>query len=280
MGWSIIQPSLPFHDSMFNPDQVRTIETQLASRNARTQIVQLGEDKVVVKQPEAPLRHWGYPVLNALAQVLGQPMLRAVPAPGGRAAQGIEVARLRALAAAGVAVPQVLHVTEGWFALSYLGARSVDQLLRHDAGNGRQYWEDGLQAIRDLHRLGQNASQCFARNMIWHEGKVSFIDFEDDPASVMPLASAQARDWLLFLHSTAFTLQFADNAEYAERFLHYLRQDDAKVRQQVEKAAHTFGWLRFLPKQRKPWGRDVMSAQRAADILHLLSLRMRAEGIV
>jgi hypothetical protein len=52
------------------------------------------------------------------------------------------------------------------------------------------------------------------------------------------------------------------------------------VRQQVEKAARTFGWLRFLPKQRKPWGRDVMSAQRAADILHLLSQRMRTEGIV
>jgi tRNA A-37 threonylcarbamoyl transferase component Bud32 len=265
---------------MFTPDQIRSIDTQLTSRHARTQVVQLDGIDVVIKQPEAPLRHWGYPVLNALAQLLRQPMLRAVPAPGGHAGQGIEVARLRALAAAGVSVPQVLHVTERWIALSWLGARSVDQLLRHDAQNGRRYWEDGLQAIRDLHRLGQTASQCFARNMIWHEGKVSFIDFEDDPVSVMPLASAQARDWLLFLHSTAFTLQFADNEAYAARFLHYLRQDDAKVRQQVEKAAHTFGWLRILPKQRKPWGRDVMSAQRAADILHLLSRRMRAEGIV
>jgi tRNA A-37 threonylcarbamoyl transferase component Bud32 len=265
---------------MFSSDQIRNIETQLASNDARTQIVQLDGSKIVVKQPEAPLKHWGYPVLNALAQLLGQPMLRAVPAPGGHAAQGIEVARLRALSAAGVPVPEVLHVSDRWFALSYLGARSVDQLLRHDAQNGQRYWEDGLQAIRDLHRLGQTASQCFARNMIWQEGKVSFIDFEDDPVSVMPLASAQARDWLLFLHSTAFTLKFGDNEAYAECFLHYLRQDDAKVRQQVEKAAHTFGWLRFLPKQRKPWGRDVMSAQRAADILHLLSRRMRTEGIV
>jgi tRNA A-37 threonylcarbamoyl transferase component Bud32 len=265
---------------MLDSRQVQAIDAQLASSSARTQVLQLADRKIVVKQPEAPLEHWGYPVLNGLARLLGQPMLRAVPSPGGRAAQAIEVGRLRALAAAGAPVPQVLHVAESWFALSYLGARSVDQLLRHDAENGRRYWEDGLQAIRDLHRLGQNASQCFARNMMWHEGKVSFIDFEDDPASVMPLASAQARDWLLFLHSTAFTLQFADNAEYATRFLHYLRQDDAKIRQEVEKAAHTFGWLRFLPRQRKPWGRDVMSAQRAADILHLLSRRMQAEGIV
>lgn len=265
---------------MFDSHQVQAIDAQLARSSARTQIVQLDGMKIVVKQPEAPLKHWGYPVLNALAQLLGQPMLRAVPAPGGQAAQRIEVDRLRALAAAGVSVPQVLHVSERWFALSYLGARSVDQLLRHDAANGQRYWEDGLQAIRELHRLGQTASQCFARNMIWHEGNVSFIDFEDDPASAMPLASAQARDWLLYLHSTAFTLAFADNAEYAARFLDYLRQDDARVRQQVEKTAHTFGWLRFLPRQRKPWGRDVMSAQRAADILHLLSRQMKNEGIV
>jgi tRNA A-37 threonylcarbamoyl transferase component Bud32 len=278
--WSIIQPSLSSLASMFDSHQIRTIETQLARSAARTQVLQLDDRKIVVKQPEAPLKHWGYPVLNALAQLLGQPMLRAVPAPGGQAAQGIEVARLRALAAAGVSVPEVLHVSERWFALSYLGARSVDQLLRHDAQNGQRYWEDALQAIRELHRLGQTASQCFARNLIWHEGKVSFIDFEDDPINVMPLASAQARDWLLFLHSTAFTLNFATNEEYALRFMHYLRQDDATVRQQVEKAAHTFGWLRFLPKQRKPWGRDVMSAQRAADILHLLSRQMHAQGIV
>jgi tRNA A-37 threonylcarbamoyl transferase component Bud32 len=265
---------------MFDSSQVSNIDAQLARSDARTQVLQLDDRKIVVKQPEAPLKHWGYPVLNALSQLLGQPMLRAVPAPGGRAAQGIEVARLRGLASAGVSVPEVLHVTERWFALSYLGARSVDQLLRHDAQNGQRYWEDALQAIRELHRLGQTASQCFARNMMWHEGKVSFIDFEDDPTSVMPLASAQARDWLLFLHSTAFTLNFAGNEQYANLFLNYLRQDDAKVRQQVEKAARTFGWLRFLPSQRKPWGRDVMSAQRAADILHLLSRQMRAEGIV
>jgi len=263
---------------MLNPSQIEAVEAQLARSPARTRVLTLDGLTVVVKQPEPPLRHWGYPVLNALAWLLGQPMLRAVPAPGGKAAQRIEVARLRALRTAGVAVPEVLHVCERWFALSYLGARSIDQLLRHDAVNGRQYWEGGLAAIRELHRLGQTASQCFARNMIWHEGKVGFIDFEDDPARVMPLASAQARDWLLYLHSTAFTLQFGAGDEYASRFLHYLRQDDPQVRREVLKAARTFGWLRFLPKRRKPWGRDVMSAQRAADIMHRLARQIRSGG--
>ena len=255
---------------MLNPDQISIIEAHLAHEPGRTQVLPLADMTVVIKQPEPPIRHWGYPVLNALAGLLQQPMLHAVPAPGGAATQAIEVARLRSLAAAGVSVPTVLHVAPNWFALSYLGPRSIDQLLRHDSGNGQRYWEDGLNAILTLHRLGQTASQCFARNMIWHEGIVSFIDFEDDPVTAMPLASAQARDWLLYLHSTAYTLQFASSEEIARRFLYHLRQDGKQVQKEVFSAAKTFGWLRFLPNARKPWGRDVISAQSAAEILYQL----------
>jgi tRNA A-37 threonylcarbamoyl transferase component Bud32 len=264
---------------MFTPDQVHTIEAQLARKPGRTRVMQLEGTKIVIKEPEPPTRHWGYPILNLLAAILRQPLLRAVPAPGGSKAQTIEIMRLRALDAAGVSVPKVLHLTRGWFALSYLGHRSLDQLLRHDAGNGQNYWENGLAAILDLHRLGQTASQCFARNMIWHEGVVSFIDFEDDPVSAMPLASAQARDWLLYLHSTAFTLKFGPSEALAARFLHFLEQDNYQVQLEVLRAARTFGWLRFLPGKRKPWGRDVVATQSAAAILHHLQRQMRAAGI-
>lgn len=260
-------PDQPTHH-MFSPDQLHTIEAQLARKTERTQLLEVDGRQIIVKQLEAPLQHWGYPVLNALACVLQQPMLRAVPAPGGKAAQAIEIARLRALAAAGVSVPEILHVTPAWFALSFLGATSVDQLLRQQAGQAQHYWASGLQAILELHRLQQTASQCFARNMIWHEGKVSFIDFEDDPTSSMPLASAQARDWLLYLHSTAYILPM-DAQQITQDFLLHLQQDSSAVRDEVLRAARTFGWLRILPKQRKPWGRDVISAQAAAQVLYL-----------
>lgn len=264
---------------MLNPDQIATIEADLARSRARTRLLDANGTQVIVKQLEAPLKHWGYPVLDALATLLQQPMLRAVPAPGGRAAQQIEVARLRALAAAGVPVPQVLHVTPQWFALSYLGAMSLDQLLRKHPDVGQRYWESGLDAILALHRLGQTASQCFARNMIWHEGKVSFIDFEDDPTKSMPLISAQARDWLLYLHSTAYILKLQPQ-HIAEIFLRHFRKDNAEVQRQVVKAARTFGWLRILPDQRKPWGRDVVAVQAAAHVLHLVATQIRRERVV
>lgn len=265
------------HLRMFTPDQVQTIATQLARKHDRTQLVDLDGTPVIVKRLEAPLKHWGYPVLNTLARLLCQPMLRAVPAPGGSEAQEIEVARLRTLAAAGVSVPQVLHVTRDWFALSFLGANSVDQLLRQQPHKAKEYWKDGLQAILELHRLGQTASQCFARNMIAHEGKISFIDFEDDPSKVMPLAAAQARDWLLYLHSTAYILHL-DRQEIAQIYLDYLVQDDVAVQREVKRAASAFSWLRILPKKRKPWGRDVVSVQAAAQVLHIVVKLMRQQA--
>lgn len=253
---------------MFTPEQINTIDAKLALTSDRTTLLKVDDRPVIVKQLEAPLKHWGYPVLNTLANILRQPMLRAVPAPGGSAAQAIEVTRLRTLAAAGVSVPEVLQVTPQWFAISYLGKTSIDQLLRQEPDKILHYWESGLQAILQLHRLGQNASQCFARNMIWHEGKVSFIDFEDDPIKSMPLAAAQARDWLLYLHSSAYILNMSAQ-QITQHFLHYLQQDGIDVQREVMRAARAFSWLRILPSERKPWGRDVISTQAAAEVLHL-----------
>ncbi len=259
---------------MLTSEQIETIEAQLARTSDRTTLLHADGRPIIVKRLEEPLKHWGYPVLNILAAVLRQPMLRAVPAPGGDVAQAIEVARLRSLAAAGVSVPEVLQVTPQWFAISFLGKTSIDQLLRQEPEKILNYWESGLQAILQLHRLGQNASQCFARNMIWHDGTVSFIDFEDDPIKSMPLASAQARDWLLYLHSTAYILNM--NAQkVAQHFLLYLRQDGKDVQREVMRAARAFGWLRILPSERKPWGRDVISAQAAAQVLYLVAKQLR-----
>lgn len=252
----------------FSTEQIATINAQLALVPDRATFLNVNGRAIVVKQLEAPLQNCGYQILNILARVLGQPLLRAVPAPGGSAAQAIEVARLHTLAAAGVPVPQVLQVTPRWFAISFLGNTSIDDLLHQEPEQGARFWEDGLQAILKLHRLGQNASQCFARNMIWHEGKVSFIDFEDDPIMSMPLASAQARDWLLYLHSCAYLLHM-DAQQIAQHFLRYLRQDKKEVQREVIRVARTFGWLRILPSKRKPWGRDVVAAQAAAKVLYL-----------
>jgi len=81
--------------------------------------------------------------------VAGLPLLRAAPAHGGAQAQQIEVRRLRELAAAGVPVPQVLHVEPDFFVQRYMGDHALDKLLRQP--QAALWWQRGLQALVALH---------------------------------------------------------------------------------------------------------------------------------
>jgi hypothetical protein len=260
--------------STLTPDQLAQIRARLAQKEDRTHLIRLDETTIIVKTQDPARRQWWRPLLNTLAHLLRQPLLLAVPAPGGSEAQAIEVDRLRALAASGAPVPEVLHVDKNWFAESCVGDRTIDQLIRRDPERQQQYWDDGLAAILALHSLGMTASQCFARNMIWNQGVVSFIDFEENPLTVMQLASAQTRDWLLYLHSTAHVMTSRSPRQNAERLMHYLQQDDASVQQQFLRAASSFCWLRILPKKRKPWGRDIISTQASAAVAYQVLIAM------
>lgn len=264
--------------SILTPDQVSYIHTRLAEKEDRTHLIQLGELSVIVKTQDPVRNQWWRPLMHTLSRLLDQPLLLPVPAPGGSEAQAIEVSRLRALAAAGAPVPELLHVDKNWFAESCVGDRTIDQLIRRDPDNQQRYWDDGLAAILELHRLKTTASQCFARNMIWNNGVVSFIDFEEEPLTVMPLAAAQARDWLLYLHSTAHVMTSRSPAQNAQVLIRYLQQDDALVQQHFARAARSFAWLRILPQKRKPWGRDVISTQASAAIAHQVLITMHKQS--
>lgn len=258
---------------MLSAQHLQTIEHALVQRSGRVLALSLDQQRVIIKRQESRARPFGYSALNFAAKLLQQPLLCAVPAYGGAAGQATEVRRLQALRAAGVNVPQVLHVATHWIALSHAGETSVDALLQHQPEQQLAVWEKTLAAILEVHRKGQMLSQAFARNMHHHDGQIIFIDFEDDPAEVLTLALAQARDWLLYLHSTAH-LMHASASELAPRLLQWIAQDDAAVQAQVFSSARGLSWLRHLPQQRKPWGRDVVSLQGAAAVMHeLLKLR-------
>ena len=69
-----------------------------------------------------------------------------------------------------------------------------------------------------------------------------------------------------------------DRQESAQLFVDYLLQDDVAVQREVKRAASAFSWLRILPKKRKPWGRDVVSVQAAAQVLHIVVKLMRQQA--
>ena len=255
---------------MLSAAYIQKIETELSQQTGRILTIQAADETLIIKRQIPAHAQFGYSMLNMFAKLLRQPVLCAVPAPGGAAAQAIEIQRLNSLKQAGIPVPEVRHIAANWFAMTLAGSHSIDELIRTRSDDQLEIWQSGLKAILQVHQVGQNLSQAFARNIMWQAGKIQFIDFEDDPAKTLPLAYAQSRDWLLYIHSTAYLID-ADASQLARLLHRYLVQDQNLVSALMQHCSQQLAWLRCLPKQRKPWGRDVISLQGAGGVLYELS---------
>ncbi len=255
----------------FSVDQIEQIEKQIAQTAARVFVMQVDGRQMVIKRQEAARPSWRYAILRGFSRLLREPLLMPAYVPGGAAAQAIEVLRLTRLANAGVPVPVLLHVTPEWFAMSLVGQENLGDILRRtlDIEKKRALWQQGLAAILETHQKGQNLSQVFIRNVMYHDGQIVFIDFEDDPEQSMGLANAQARDWLFFLFGSVWMLDMPLD-EAVQLFWQYLQKDSSDVQKALLHSGKVVGWLRFLPSKRKPWGRDVIAAQNAGAVLHAL----------
>jgi tRNA A-37 threonylcarbamoyl transferase component Bud32 len=264
--------SLP-HVAPLKPEDVNVIERSQFWHTQRLDVIQTSIGPVLVKAQRQQRHPISYALLSALAFVLKLPMIKAAPAPGGVDAQHIEVRRLRALREAGVQVPTVLHSAPEWFAMEYVDAPNLLESLQRDIPMPERLaiWLQGAKAIGHVHARGQALSQAFARNCLWYRGQTWFIDFEDDPASVMPLEHAQARDWFAYLHSTVWVLRqhganWADLLSKHEQMISIFTRPVAEI---VHQTSARMTWLRYLPQSRKPWGRDVVMLQALGEFLYL-----------
>ena len=252
---------------MISAPSLARIEASPGWRARRVEIFELPEGKVLVKGQRARRSPWPHRVLNALARLLGVDYLKAVPVHGGARSQAIELMRLRALESSGVPVPQVLHVAPDYFVMRYLGATDLAVTLREQGMQAFPLWTAALEQLLAVHLAGQYLSQCFARNMIVSRRFEGLIDFEDDPLEVMNLVEAQARDWLVFLQSSLWNLAAPPDVLDAA-LAGVLARESAPVRAMLRHAAGRLGWLRWLPANRKVWGKDMVSLQLVAAALH------------
>lgn len=199
--------------------------------------------KLAVAQPPA----WRYQLLAGVAKLLGQPVMQPVRPHGGPRGLAVEAARIRALAAAGLRAPTPFDVAPDWLLLPDLGHTTLEILIRRAEPDARLvYWQQGADYILKAHRAGQYLSQAFARNFVWSpETGLGAIDFEDDALAAMPLADAQARDWLPYCFSTA--VHFSGRLPQLCAALEaVLAQEDAAVRERVHSALRRTAWLRVL----------------------------------
>ena len=207
-------PSVP--RSAAAPDYAAFLRRQLLLQPGNVASYPLNDEQVWLKK--AGPRHglWGYRALGLLARAARLPLLHPVPNLGGEQAIATEARRLRDLARRGLRVPAVLAQQPEGLLLAHLGRPGQptpslgDEIERAMAAGPEvvlALWLEGLQALSYVHATGTSLSQAFARNLVrCPDGTVGYIDFEDDPVAVLPLAHCQARDALCFVHSTALAL--------------------------------------------------------------------------
>ena len=139
-------------------------------------------------------------VWNVLAGGLGAEPLRSPPSHAGEQAKQVEMRRIGELRAGGVLVPDILGEGPGTLLLSDIGP-SLSSRLK-SAVQASQTDDLVHRTVAEMvaaHRRGGYFGQAFARNItVAADGRIGFIDFEEDPLEVMPLRDAQARDWVMF----------------------------------------------------------------------------------
>jgi hypothetical protein len=240
------------------------VRAHVAVATARVTRVETPDSGVVIAKTQRPGRGpWRARAVDALARAVRLPLLRAVAAPGGVAGQAVEVARLRSLAAAGVRVPDVLHVDQDFIVIRHLEGPILVHAIEAGGAPGFAAWQGGLDAIADVHARGACLSQAFARNFLVTPAGLAMFDFEDDPLASMTLDEAQARDWLAYLHSTAWLLTEPVAAQRAALDAR-LAAARSTVRSLVLGSGRRLRALRRLPRSRRVWGREVVGLRALA----------------
>jgi hypothetical protein len=197
-----------------------------------------------------------YLPLYILAYFLRRPIFRPVPSLGGSQAILIESVRLNELSAAGVNVPRMLAANGRGLLMTDIGqGQSFERLdtLLHKCTNAQSFmaiFTLAFDEICHVHHKGQYLSQPFARNIVLIGDKnIGFIDFEDDPLSVMPLVHCQARDLLCFLFSVAnelFCRNLIDDA--AQYVFDRLINVSPSIQTDFIAVTRLLSFIKWLPK--------------------------------
>lgn len=251
-------------------DDLQRIRASQGWRRDRVEVLETSAGPVVVKGHRPPRSVTPRRLFNWAMQLAGLATLKVPLRDGGPLAQQVEVRRLIQLQAAGARVPTLMHVEPAFFVQAYLAGPDLSRELSRGASDKLAMWEQGLAAVQAVHRRGECLSQAFARNFIVTPQGIVAIDHEEDPLEVVSLPQAQARDWLFYLHSTLWLLP-EHRAQMLSVWERMVNAESGPVAGFMHQLAHRLALLRYLPSQRKPWGRDIVGAQAAASFLYTWS---------
>ncbi|NTE85196.1 lipopolysaccharide kinase InaA family protein [Agrobacterium rubi] len=191
-----------FHVHLEDADIAALMQALLASEG-RVQQLHLSVGSVWIKRQGAEKAPWWLKLQSLAASALPYKFLKPSPtlAPGAMMAR--EKRRMIAFGDKGFPVPEIIYASETAIVLSDVGP-TVQRTLKSKRRGGDASHDalliDCAAAIGDLHAAGLCHGRPHVRDFFLSDGRIGFMDFEEEPEAAMPLETAQARDlWLLFL---------------------------------------------------------------------------------
>lgn len=202
--------------------------------------------------------------MDWVARRLDIAALRPPPRHVGRDGLDVEQRRIEELSQLDVRVPQVLGRGRDCLLLSDIGQTLAHRLRHGTAQQSRQLLCAAAAAIAEVHARGGYLGAPVARNLtVDAQGRIGFLDFEEDPGEVMPVAQAQTRDWLVFTAGVAHHVPFGER-ELSDILSTALPDGESEVRGQL---LHAVGRLSFLKRSTRWLGRRATALGKAVGSL-------------
>lgn len=182
-------------------DEIGELLRAMMQSDGRVQRLELRERTVWIKRQGGKTMPPLVAVQGLFASLLRIPVLRPSPQLSPEAMQARELNRIRAFADAGFPVPKVVYASATAMVMADVGPtidRRMRVLRRPDPTAHDALLIEVADALGRVHAAGLSHGRPHVRDFFLEDGNVGFMDFEEDPASVMSLELAQARDVLLY----------------------------------------------------------------------------------
>ena len=244
--------------------QSYVIELNQTDQNNLTSSVQNEESKKVkVWLKKASERHstWIYLPIKLLAKLFRLEVLLPVPNYGGSHAIQCEYKRIQQLNKIGVRTSTVLAVSDYGILLED-AAPPGEEVIQLDTALARcetlekklSLYIKSIEKISSIHQKQGYLSEGFIRNILVDSSEdFIFIDFETDPAEVLPLEICQTRDWLCFIFSSAYYFDF-DQLPTASKAFYNIVKNEPKAYSKICRLGRKLRWV--LPLRPQIVGND------------------------
>lgn len=192
-------------------DDMKALLAALAAGRERVECCELKDRTVWIKRYRHPGPRLILRAQALVARLSGLPVLRPSPLLGIEGMIEREVRQIALFSEAGFRAPEVLYRGPTVLVLSHLGlpvSKQMGPLCASDAEAHDQLLVRCAAELGRLHAAGLCHGRPHPRDFVIDGDTFGFLDFEEVPATVMPLATAQARDlWLLFLQVASRALR-------------------------------------------------------------------------